>query len=384
MSTNIGIGLTGNFKKTINPIVLNSYKLITSTEDITTVGDFNEFLESESLVNKILRVIQSLDTHASTDPINVDANPLDNIIRSEVINLLNYRKISKIKIQNALDALTEGQDPNLIFNMEESIILLNQAKSLEMINEETYLRLLTTPTPTTLYHEFPDSYKNLLEFQLNLPNNIPTIDELKVAGIVNFIIETIKDNPETVIDENLLRSYTKEYIDDILMTSEFIGYQSAAAILADPEDILSIIGKVAFQNLAKRIMPYLSFITEEKIDIIMDYIPSQYRNITNVFSREQLRLIIDKELDIKNIILKTLSLSEVQNTFNELAAQFKIDFTEAFTEEKLIELITITINNIYPEQNLEEIYVELCSNYNLDTQNLDIISIENRIQNYYN
>lgn len=382
MSTNIGIGLTGNFKKTINPIVLNSYKLVTPNEDITSVGDFNEFLESESLINKILRVIQSLDTHSATDSLNVDSNPLDNIIRSEVINLLNYRKISKIKIQNALDALTEGQDPNLIFNMEESIILLNQAKSLEMINEETYLRLLTTPT--TLYLEFPDSYKNLLEFQLNLPNNIPTIDELKVAGIVNFIIETVKANPETVIDENLLRSYTKEYIDDILMTSEFIGYQSAAAILADPEDILSILGKVAFQNLAKRLMPYLSFITEEKINIIMDYIPSQYRNITNVFSREQLRLIIDKELDIKNIILKTLSLSEVQNTFNELAAQFKIDFTDAFTEEKLIELITLTINNIYPEKNTLQIYENICTIYNIDINNIDITEIENKIQNYYN
>lgn len=381
MSTNLGVGLTTNFKKTINPIVLNSYKLVTGNEDINSVEDFNTFLESESLVNKILRVIQSLDTQNSTSPLNIDSNPLDNIIRGEVINLLNYRKISKIKIQQALDAITAGQDPNLFFNYDEAIILLNQARSLEMITDYEYTGFINDPN--TLYHSYPIEYKNLLDFQLNLPQNIPTIDELKVAGITTFIIETIRENPDSVIDEDLLRSYTKSYIDEVLMTSEFIGYQSAASILADPENILSIIGKPAFELLATRVMPYLSFITEAKIDIVMGYIPSQYRNITNVFSREQIRLMIDKELDIKNMILKTLSLAEVQNTFNALAAQFKEDFQELFTEEKLIELVTITIGSLYPEKNTEEIYLAICTEYNIDVAGLDIASIETKIQNYY-
>lgn len=383
MSTNIGIGLTTNFKKMVNPIVLNSYKLIKNTsENPADIADFTEFLNSDSLSNKILQILQSLDTHDSTESLEVDSNPLDNIIRAEVIDLLNYRKISKIKIQAALDAITEGQEPNLLFTMDESIILLNQAKKLEYITDTIYTQLLDSPG--MLWISYPESYTKLLQFQLNLPNNIPTIDELKVAGLVDFILQTVKENPDSLIDENLLKNFIKYYIDELLMTSEFIGYHNASLVLADPDYILNILGKPAFKNLAIRVMPYLSFITEEKIDTVMEYIPSQYRNIVNVFTKEQIRLMIDKELDIKNLILNTLTLSEVQKVFNELAQNFKTDFTEAFTNEKLLELIELTINNLYPEETTEGIYTQICSNYNITITDIDIIALEQKLQNYYN
>ena len=68
---------------------------------------------------------------------------------------------------------------------------------------------------------------------------------------------------------------------------------------------------------------------------------------------------------------------------NRAPREFKEDFQELFTEEKLIELVTITIGSLYPEKNTEEIYSAICTEYNIDIAGLDIASIETKIQNYY-
>ena len=133
-----------------------------------------------------------------------------------------------------------------------------------------------------------------------------------------------------------------------------------------------------------RVKPYLQFITDDKIKQIFEWLPSQYGNINTLFTDTQIRLMVDKELDIKNLIMKTLTLEGVQQTFNDLAIKFKKDFTEAFTNEKLMELIQLTIEKMFPVLDTTQIYEQICSQFNIDYKQVDIDSIESYIDNYFN
>ena len=381
------IGLNSSFKKKIAPLSLTSF-IIGSTNNnggATSVppvssGEFQTLLNSTEFHTKILNIIRSLGE--SQYSVENDGNPLDNIIKDEIIQLLNYRKISKYKIQDALDRISRGLDPYTELNADENLIILLQAKELEFIMIQDYNLLLINPVQ--LYHSFPQVYKDILNFQLNLPNNIPTIEELKIAGIIPFIIDTVKANPEVVIDENLVKYYTEHYIDTVLLSSEFIGYSKASKILADPDYILAILEKSEFINLFNRVSSYLPFITQEKIDDVFKLLPSQLRKITNIFSTEQIRLVIDKELDIKNIIMKSMSVGEVTNLFNKLSRTFKADFTETYTDEKMINLIQIAIETMYPPRTTIEVYNNIYHSLGLDNPSEQkVMSIEEYMTQYY-
>lgn len=372
MSVNLGLQASTNFAQA------KTFSYVTGTTPIggsTNPTDLNQ----EVIAEEVLKTIASLNKNqASVDPL--DKDPLDNIIRDEVVTLLNYRKLSKSTVQNAFENLNNGQDPDTVMSAEENIILLSQAKDLEYITESQYLNI--SSSPSVFWNTYPDAYKKVLEFQLSLPNNIPTIDELKVAGIVNFILTTVRDNPEVVIDENLVRKYTENYINTVLLSSEFIGYENAQKIYADPKYLMQILDKTTLKYFLYRVKPYLNFITDDKINTIMEWLPSQYLNIETVFSTTQVRLMIDKELDIKNLILKTLTLDEVQKTFNDLAIKFKADFTAAFTNEKLMELIQITINAMFPPLSIKEIYQNIATTLNTTIDDTKIQAIEDYLTNY--
>ena len=282
----------------------------------------------------------------------------------------------------AIQLISQGQDPFTVFSQEENILLLTQTRQLEKISETEYFAL--SSSPVNLWFNHRELYMDMLQFQLSLPETVPTIDELKLAGIVDFIIKTVKDNPEAVIDVNLIQKFTKEYIDTVLLSSEFIGYDNAQKIYKDPAQILRILNKTQMNYFLYRVKPYLQFITDDKIKTIFEWLPSQYGNINTLFSDTQIRLMVDKELDIKNLIMKTLTLEGVQQTFNDLAIKFKKDFTEAFTNEKLMELIQLTIDRMFPVLDTTQIYEQICSQFNIDYNQVDIDSIESYIDNYFN
>lgn len=79
-----------------------------------------------------------------------------------------------------------------------------------------------------------------------------------------------------------------------------------------------------------------------------------------------------------------MTLEGVQQTFNDLAIKFKKDFTEAFTNEKLMELIQLTIDRMFPVLDTTQIYEQICSQFNIDYNQVDIDSIESYIDNYFN
>lgn len=375
MSTNIGLGSSNIFTKP-KAFVYD----VGPVQNLKVEENAN--IDPEKIRLEVLKTIGSLNPDQSQVDLDKDENPLDNIIIDQVVKIMSLRKIARTKIQMAIQLISQGQDPFTVFSQEENILLLTQTRQLEKISETEYFAL--SSSPVNLWFNHRELYMDMLQFQLLLPETVPTIDELKLAGIVDFIIKTVKENPEAVIDVNLIQKFTKEYIDTVLLSSEFIGYDNAQKIYKDPAQILRILNKTQMNNFLYRVKPYLQFITDDKIKTIFEWLPSQYGNINTLFSDTQIRLMVDKELDIKNLIMKTLTLEGVQQTFNDLAIEFKKDFTETFTNEKLMELIQLTIDRMFPVLDTTQIYEQICSQFNIDYNQVDIDSIESYIDNYFN
>ena len=375
MSTNIGLGSSNIFTKP-KAFVYD----VGPVQNLKVEENAN--IDPEKIRLEVLKTIGSLNPDQSQVDLDKDENPLDNIIIDQVVKIMSLRKIARTKIQMAIQLVSQGQDPFTVFSQEENILLLTQTRQLEKISETEYFAL--SSSPVNLWFNHRELYMDMLQFQLSLPETVPTIDELKLAGMVDFIIKTVKENPEAVIDVNLIQKFTKEYIDTVLLSSEFIGYDNAQKIYKDPAQILRILNKTQMNNFLYRVKPYLQFITDDKIKTIFEWLPSQYGNINTLFSDTQIRLMVDKELDIKNLIMKTLTLEGVQQTFNDLAIEFKKDFTETFTNEKLMELIQLTIDRMFPVLDTTQIYEQICSQFNIDYNQVDIDSIESYIDNYFN
>lgn len=373
MSTNLGYYSPTSFTK---PKVINFDPGIITIDD----NDPTHSLDADAISREVLKTIGSLNKNQSEVNLSVDKNPLDNIIVNEVVTLLNYRKLPKSDLEFAYAQIQLGQDPSPNFSVEEHIIILSQARDLEFITESDFLFL--SSAPASLWFQRPAAFLKVLEFQKGLPSNVPTLDELKVAGIVEFILTTVKENPEVVIDENMVKNYTEQYINNLLLSSEFIGYEKSQRIYADPTFIMNILDKTTFKYLLYRVKPYLSFITDEKINEMMSWHSGQYLNIETLFSSSQIRLIIDKELDLKNLILKTLSMTEVTKFFNDLATQFKADFAEAFSEEKLKGMIELVIDTLYPKPTIAQIYQNIATTIGVEINEAKISSIEEYLTTY--
>lgn len=332
----------------------------------------------EVINDAIIKKIASLNKNQDEVDLINDNNPLDNIIRNEVVSLFNYRKLSRADIERALALHVQGQDASHDMAMPEHIILLEQARELEFIDDMEYDSLKNEPN--MFWYKYPEKYLKILNFQLNLPSTLPTLEELKAAGIENLILQTVRANPDSLIKENVIRFYTAKHINDLLLRSEFIGYDKAQQIYKDPIQLLNILDKITLERFLIRLKPYLNFITEEKINTLREWLPSQYLNIDKIFTLSQIRLMVDKELDIKNFVLKTLTAEEVTKLFDSLVVTFKEDFSDTFTNEKLMELINLTILQIYPIPTTEEIYRQLGD---LFSNPISTQKIEN-IENYLN
>lgn len=374
MSTAIGPSLTNNFTKP------KSFEYTSGSTTVDPNPVPTPSLTAAEIEELILQKIASFNKNPDDVNLELDRNPLDNIIRNEIVSLFNFRKISISDIQRALDLHSQGQDPSHDMSMNEHNIILSQARELEFITEEEFLSLKNEPN--MFWFNFPEQYLKVLQFQINLPSVIPTLEELKASGIEQLILDTVRENPDDLIKEITIQFYTEKYINEILLRSEFIGYDKAQLIYKDPTYLMNILDKQTLSLFLFRIKPYLTFITDEKISQIMSWLPSQYSRITEVFTTSQIRLMIDKELDIKNLILKTLTLEEVQKTFNELSEKFKAEFIDLFTNEKMIELIKLTLKELYPEPTINEIYQHLSLTHDINISEEKIQKIENYLNTY--
>ena len=91
--------------------------------------------------------------------------------------------------------------------------------------------------------------------------------------------------------------------------------------------------------------------------------------------------MIDKEIDIKNMILKSLTIKDLQVEFNKLAEEFKIAFEILFTNEKLMEMIHNALYFVYKDFDLNKFYTRLAIITKTEFPQSRINQIENYLQN---
>lgn len=218
-----------------------------------------------------------------------------------------------------LQAINNPSDILNIFSEYEIKVLINQAKVAGYVDAvedaalaKDYRQIVNYLTNAQL--------QKLIEQQYLYKTNIPSISDLNQTDLTNVIINTILSKPEVLVNIDLIKTYTDSYLDEVSRTTYFTPYYKVEQIYANPYSIMAILTKEAFTDLLKREAHYLEFITDEKIAAMNAL--TDPAGIRSIFTSNEITTIMDKELDQKNEILKTLSISEVTAYFDSFRTKF--------------------------------------------------------------
>ncbi len=248
------------------------------------------------------------------DPVTFNnENELNVIIDERVKFDREYIILDRTKIHDAIE------DPDTllaIFNDYEMGILFKQSLEMGYLTQLEYDEL---QIDSSRVYEFilMDNIHDLLMKQFTYITKIPNISDLESNGLLDSIIRTIQNNPHLLIDQPLVEQYTDEYLIESLETHNFISFNDTEFILEKQSDFIQILGQSGI-DLLNRVKPYLSFITDDKILEVQEEINSNGTDILKTFSSIEIKFIIDKEIELKYLLLKTLTPDNVRILFTEL------------------------------------------------------------------
>jgi len=248
------------------------------------------------------------------DPVTFNnENELNVIIDERVKFDREYIILDRIKVHNAIE------DPDTlltIFTTTEMNILFKQAFEMDYLNQNEYSELLIDSSKV---YEFilMDNIHDLLMKQFTYITKIPNMSDLEANGLFDSIIRTIQNNPQILISQPLVEQYTDEYLIESLTSHNFISFNDTEFILEKQSDFISILGQSSI-DLLNRVKPYISFITNDKINEVQLEINSGGTDIIKTFSSIEIKFIIDKEIELKYLLLKTLTPNSVKILFTDL------------------------------------------------------------------
>jgi len=207
-----------------------------------------------------------------------------------------------------------------IFNDYELKIFFKQSLEFYYIDEPTYLKLINDHI---LMYDLilMNDIHELLFKQISYRTKISSISDLEANGLLDSIIKVIQLNSETLIDKTLIQTYTEDILTEKLKQDVFISFEKIELILNKQSDILKILTNQEIIDLLNRVKPYLSFVTDVKILDIQNLIDNNNYDISSVFNANEIKVILDKELELKNLILKAITPDALDLLFN----QFKLD-----------------------------------------------------------
>jgi len=258
----------------------------------------------------------STDDNVYDPIIFFNQNSMDSIVDERIKYDREYIVLDRAKILKCID------NHNLILTIltdYEFKELLKQIRELDLINDEVYDHLLND------HSEFfnlvnAESISKVLQKQYNYITKIPNILDLENNGLLDSIIKTIQKNPELVIHQPLVVDYTNQYLTEILKINHFISFEKAELVLSNLKDTIIIL-KSDIIELLHRISPYLSFITDDKILAVQLQLDNSENTILNIFTVNELKMIIDKEIELKYYVLKALTPETINKLFNDYRDQ---------------------------------------------------------------
>lgn len=245
----------------------------------------------------------------------------------------SYVILDRTKVEAALlDPTTEAIN---YFTIPEIEKLLDQANYLGFIsNADAELIIARNDYSAFNTYITLDNYKLLLGYQLAydpvVKRYTPEISELRAKGLDSYGINLIKDNLITILQDTnnigLIHNEVDSYLDNKYKSANFISNTQIDYIYKFPHEFLRILNDVELSGLLDRTKSYLDFLTPEKVTQLKLLPKSTSTEILfNILSANEIKQIIDKEVDLKFSVINALGYNELMVLFNSIRDSFVRD-----------------------------------------------------------
>ncbi len=301
--------------------------------------------------------------------------------------ILNQEHV-KAGIDNPADLLN-------IFTDYEFQIFFKQALEMEYISDYKYQRLLNDKTKIYDYILMNEIQQLLLKNYL-YRMQVPDIIDLERNGLLDSIIKVIHENPELIVDNKTVTNYTDDYLWELMQIHRFISFQKAELILDSPKDMIHILTYDEMLSILHRLKPYIDFLCDDDIAAVQVLLDNDSKDIEQVFSINEIKILIDKEIELKYLILRALTPDKIQEMFD----RFKDDLIAIQIDEMVINKFNELRDEIfdlnYDGLIIEQVQNYMTSNYNTLMQNaintsfqkfkdeFIAIDMQNIIEGYFN
>lgn len=241
-----------------------------------------------------------------------------------------YILIDKVKVENAL---TNPTDPAIqYFSIQELDHLLDQAVYLGFISN-TDAGLLVARDDYNVFNTYIslDNYKLLLSYQLSynpvIKRYTPEIVELRAKGLDTYSINLIKNNLLGIIQDSnnigIIHNEIDSYLNDKYKSANFISNTQIDYIYKFPHEFLRILSNIELLDLLDRTKAYLDFLTPVLItNLITLPTSTTSANLFNLISANEIKLIVDKEVDLKFSVINALGFDELNKLFVSIRDSF--------------------------------------------------------------
>ena len=282
-----------------------------------------------------------------------------------------------------------------IFTDYEFQIFFKQSLEMNYIDNLKYDNLLLDKTKIYDYILMNEIQQLLLKNYL-YRMQVPDIIDLERNGLLDSIIKVIHNNPELIIDNKTVTTYTDNYLWELMQIHRFISFQKAELILDSPKDMIHILTYNEMLDILHRLKPYIDFLGDDDIASVQLLLDNGSNSITQVFSVNEIKILIDKEIELKYLILRALTPDKIQEMFEK----FKTDLINIQIDQMVIDKFSELRDEIfslnYDGLIINQVQNYMTSNYNTLMQNainssfqkfkdeFIAIDMQNIVEGYFN
>jgi len=281
-------------------------------------------------------------------------NSLNLIIDERIKYDREYIILNQLHVKEGID-----NPSNLlnIFTDQEFKIFFKQALEMEYISKYKYKKLLLDKTKIYDYILMNEIQQLLLKNYL-YKMQTPDIIDLEKNGLLDSIIKVINENPELIVNEPTVINYTDEYLYHLMQIHRFISFKKAELILDSPKDIIHILEHDEMLSLLHRLKPYIDFLGDTEIAAVQSLIDKHSKDIEQIFSVNEIKILIDKEIELKYLILRALTPEKIEEMFEK----FKDELIGIQIGDMVTNMFDVLKNEIFGK-NYDGLIVSQVQNY---------------------
>jgi hypothetical protein len=255
-------------------------------------------------------------------------------IRSDVFGLDSQETFEKyLKFDREFKVIDK---PKLIqlLNDPASINTILTSDEIQILKEQALFRHLITDINEPLNGT---DLTDAIKYNLYFYEKAVSYYSLYQSGVVDKIKEYIGANP--TIDEAAIILLIQKELEKKLQSHSFISYDTIQQVLLNPLSVGTILNKDQMDSVLYRAATSLPFVTYDKVLAVEQlYDTNKTDLIKDIFNSNEIKLIMENEINEKSVIANMLTFEQVTAFFNDLKTQF--------LNLGLFETINITLDDI--------------------------------------